>query len=214
VIQVYDIQNKSFRDISHTTANNGLVCFSRDSISVIEKYYLICGNYCIDILRRNIFLIDIQNHVIIVPETTFILLEPCFIQKIEKYNIYNEQLVHLSYSFLYLMGQIGKKEREKVDPFTLICETMIKKQISFALFTTYGKSIYFPIDTSELYLFSKRIHDLIQFDYISKDYERRFKYILDALINGYHMNFSSFEIKKYAYNICQLALEKLEENYA
>ena len=72
----------------------------------------------------------------------------------------------------------------------------------------------FPVNISELYSFSNNIYSLIQFDYMSKDYEIQFKYTIDALINGYHMNFSLFEIKKYAYNICQLALEKLEENYA
>lgn len=213
MIQVYDIQSKSFRDISLTGEKNGLVCFSRDSISIIEKHYIICGDYCIDNDNLNIILIDIQENVIIVPEKFFILLCSSFIQEIEPFNICNEQLAHLSYSFFYLISSEEERDREKVEPLTLICESIIKQKHLFASFIALGISIYFPINTSELYSFSKHIHSLVEFDYISPKYERRFKYVIDALINDYHMNFSSFEIKKFAYNICQLALEKLEENY-
>ena len=211
MIQVFDIHSKSFRGLSKTAEEDGLACFLRDSISVLQKYYLICGNYCVDNYNLKIFLIDIQDNVIIIPEYLFVSLYPSFIQEIEQYNICNEQLAHLSYSFFYLMSKVD--EREKVEPFTLICEALIRNKLLFATFITHRTSICFPISTSELYSFSKTMHSLIEFDYISKKYERRFKYIVDALINDYHMNFSSFEIRKYAYNICQLALEKLEENY-
>ena len=43
MIQVYDIQSNSFRNISQIK-NNGLAYFSRESISVIKKYYIICGD--------------------------------------------------------------------------------------------------------------------------------------------------------------------------
>ena len=213
MIQVYDIQSNSFRNISQIK-NNGLAYFSHESISVIKKYYIICGNYCIDNFFQSVFLIDVQNYDVIIPEAILILLNSHFVQEIEKYNVCNEQPVNLSFSFFYLNGQIEEHERKKIDPLTLVCEFIIKNKKLLTPFIAQGKSLVFPVNISELYSFSNNIYSLIQFDYMSKDYEIQFKYTIDALINGYHMNFSLFEIKKYAYNICQLALEKLEENYA
>ena len=111
------------------------------------------------------------------------------------------------------MSSVEERDREKVGPLTLICESIIKQKHLFASFIALGISIYFPINTSALYSFSKIIHSLIGFDYISPKYERRFKYVIDALVNNYHMNFASYEIREYSYLICQLALEKLEGNY-
>ena len=213
MIQVYDIQSNSFRNISQIK-NNGLAYFSRESISVIKKYYIICGNYCIDNFFQSVFLIDVQNYDVIIPEAILILLNSHFVQEIEKYNVCNEQPVNLSFSFFYFNGQIEEHERKEIDPLTLVCEFIIKNKKLLTPFIAKGKSLVFPVNISELYSFSNNIYSLIQFDYMSKDYEIQFKYTIDALINGYHMNFSLFEIKKYAYNICQLALEKLEENYA
>ena len=170
MIQVYDIQSKAFRDISLTGEKNGLVCFSRDSISVLEKHYLICGDYCIDNNNLQIYLIDIQEKVIIVPERFFILLCSNFIQEIEPFNICNEELAQLSYSFFYLMSSVEERDREKVGPLTLICESIIKQKHLFASFIALGISIYFPINNPELYSFSKIIHSLIGFDYISPKY--------------------------------------------
>lgn len=181
---------------------------------MIKKYYIICGNYCIDNFFQSVFLIDVQNYDVIIPEAILILLNSHFVQEIEKYNVCNEQPVNLSFSFFYLNGQIEEHERKEIDPLTLVCEFIIKNKKLLTPFIAKGKSLVFPVNISELYSFSNNIYSLIQFDYMSKDYEIQFKYTIDALINGYHMNFSLFEIKKYAYNICQLALEKLEENYA
>ena len=128
----------------------------------------------------------------------FILLCSNFIQEIEPFNICNEELAQLSYSFFYLMSSVEERDREKVGPLTLICESIIKQKHLFASFIALGISIYFPINTSELYSFSKIIHSLIGFDYISPKYERRFKYVIDALVNNYHMNFASYEIREFS----------------
>ena len=65
------------------------------------------------------------------------------------------------------------------------------------------------MSVQELYTFAQNVYKLTQFDYINPDYETSFKYTVDSLINGYHINFSISDIKKYAYNISRLAYEKV-----
>ena len=72
-------------------------------------------------------------------------------------------------------------------------------------------SIIYPISEQELYAFAQNVFKLTHFDYISPDYDTSFKYTIDSLINGYHINFTKDDIEKYAYNISRLAYEKVVE---
>ena len=72
-------------------------------------------------------------------------------------------------------------------------------------------SIILPISVEELYAFAQRVYELTEFDYITPDYNTSFKYTIDGLINGYHINFSKDDIEKFAYNISRLAYEKVAE---
>ena len=212
MIKVFDTQTKTYRDILDNQEEcNGLVCFSRDSIPIIEKYSLICGYYCIDTHRFRILQIDIQFDIVIIPEIVLLGLLPTFIQEMEEYNITDLPKVTLSYSFIYLWFNDENKTIDEVEPFALVCKQIISNTVLLNRFIINRKSIYYPITVPELYIFAQRLNGLFPYDYISKDYVIEFKYVINALIKGYHLNFNEFDIRKYAFNISQLTYEKMEE---
>lgn len=212
MIKVFDTQTKTYRDILDNQEEcNGLVCFSRDSIPIIEKYYLICGYYCIDTYRYQILQIDIQNDIVIIPEIVLLGLLPTFIQEMEEYNISNLQKVTLSNSFIYIWFDYENKTIDEVNPFALVCKQIMANSVLLNRFIINSTSVFYPVTVSELYSFAQRLNGLFPYDYISKDYVIEFKYVIDALIKGYHLNFNEFDIRKYAFNISQLTYEKMEE---
>ena len=130
MIKVFDTQTKTYRDILDNQEEcNGLVCFSRDSIPIIEKYYLICGYYCIDTHRFRILQIDIQFDIVIIPEIVLLGLLPTFIQEMEEYNITDLPKVTLSYSFIYLWFNDENKTIDEVEPFALVCKQIISNTV-------------------------------------------------------------------------------------
>lgn len=134
-----------------------------------------------------------------------------FLHEIKKYNISNLQKVTLSNSFVYLWFNDGYRTKDEVNPFALVCKQIIANSVLLNRFIINRKSLYYPVTASELYSFAKRLYGLFPYDYISKDYVIEFKYVIDALIKGYHLHFYEFDIRKYAFNISQLTYEKVEE---
>ena len=126
---------------------------------------------------------------------------------LEKHNITEGADFHPSLGFISLYLQ--KKFHDISDYFTNLCLEIINNSILFNKFAIMNDSIIYPMSVQELYTFAQNVYKLTQFDYINPDYETSFKYTVDSLINGYHINFSISDIKKYAYNISRLAYEKV-----
>lgn len=210
VIKVYDTQSNSFRDINFNMKQNGFVLFYRTALSIIEYYYNICGFFYLDRVRRKIHLIDLNDSLIAIPECSFIeMIDVCKSSLVE-YNIservdYNPSLGFIS---LYLQKNID----DISDFFTKLCYSIMKNTKLLNSFVTINDSIIYPISVEELYIFTKNVYKLTHFDYITPDYDTSFKYTIDSLINGYHINFSKNDIEKYVYNISLLAYEKVAKN--
>jgi len=211
LIQVYDIQSKSFRDINYSTNNPGFVLFNRSAISIIEQHYNICGFFYLDRSRRKINLIDINDSTIAIPEYSFIEMADTCKSNLEKYNITDRVDFHFSLGFINLY--IEGKDCNTSDYFTSLCFDIMHNIRLLNTFAIINASIIYPISTQELYAFAQNVYKLTSFDYITPDYDTNFKYVIDGLINGYHINFSEDDVRKYAYNISQLAYEKVAERH-
>lgn len=207
MIQVYDIQSKSFRDISCSINEGGFVLFKRSAVSALKQYYNICGYFYLERIRRTIHIIDINDETLAIPEVFFINMIDTCKNEIEKYNVINNADYQPSLTFLSLC--IGKKHNDESDYFSNLCFEIMYNPILINSFARINDSIIYPLSVRELYAFTQSIYKLIRFDYITPDYDMNFKYTIDGLINGYHINFSKNDIEKYAYNISRLAYEKV-----
>lgn len=209
MIKVYDIQNNSFRDINSSMREGGFVLFERSAVSVLNQYYNICGYFYLDIIRRSIHIIDINDELLAIPEAYFSnMIDNCK-NKIEKYNVIANINYHPSLVFLSL--DMGEKYYDESDCFANLCFEIMYNPILINSFAKMNDSIIYPISEQELYAFAQNVFKLTHFDYISPDYDTSFKYTIDSLINGYHINFSKDDIEKFAYNISRLAYEKVAE---
>ena len=209
MIKVYDIQSKSFRDINSSMNQDGFVLFNRSAISIIKYHYNICGFFYLDKVRRKIHLIDINDSLIAIPKYSFIeMIDVCKSNLVE-YNITENVDFQPSLGFISL--NLQKKINDISDYFSNLCFEIMYNPILINSFARINDSIIYPISVQELYTFAQNVYKLTYFDYITPDYDTNVKYTIDGLINGYHINFSTNDIKKYAYNISLLAYEKVAE---
>lgn len=209
VIKVYDIQSNSFRDINFSMNQNGFVLFNCSALSVFKCYYNICGFFYLDRIRSKIHLIDLNDCLIAIPEYSFIeIVDDCKSSLVE-YNITERVDFRPSLGFICLYLQ--EKLDDISDYFTKLCYNIMQNNRLLNSFAKMNDSIIYPISEQELYAFAQNVFKLTHFDYISPDYDTSFKYTIDSLINGYHINFTKDDIEKYAYNISRLAYEKVVE---
>ena len=209
VIKVYDIQSNTFRDINSKMTDGGFVLFKRVAVSVLKQYYNICGYFYLDKIRRSIHIIDINDVIVAIPEVFFSNMIDTCKKEIEKYNVIDN--VNYRPSFVFLCLYMGEKHIDEFDCFANLCFEIMYNPILINSFAKANDSIVYPISQQELYAFAKSVYNLIRFDYITPDYDTSFKYTIDSLINGYHINFSKDDIEKFAYNISRLAYEKVAE---
>lgn len=209
MIQVYEIQSNSFRDINFSMSHNGFVLFYRSALSIIEHHYKVCGFFYLDRVRRKIHLIDFNDSLIAIPEYSFFQMVDVCKTNLEKYNITDRVDYHPSLGFLNLY--IDEKNCDNSDCFINLCLEIMHNTILLNRFAEINDSIIYPVSIQELYTFARSVYKLTRFDYITPDYDTSFKYTIDGLINGYHINFSKNDIEKYAYNISRLAYEKVAE---
>lgn len=212
MIKVFDLDNKAFRDINDKSNIDvsGLVFFERAAISIMEFYYLICGYFFFNREKRNVIPIDIQNDLIVLDEYAFNDMSSECKKKLEKYNLTQCSRHFFSYPYLCLWY---KKDIsiENIDYFTCFCNKILNDTFLINKFALMNESVYFPNTNLELYRFTQVLYKFTAFNYINNDFELGFKYIIDALIKGYHINMNENDINKYAYHVSHFAYQKLEE---
>ena len=190
-------------------SKGGLVLFKRSAVSIIKQYYNLCGYFYLDRKKRTIQIIDINDEILAIPEVFFFNMIDACKNEIEKYNVIDN--VNYRPSFVFLSLSMGEKHYDESDCFANLCFEIMYNPILINSFAKMNDSIIYPISAEELYAFAQKIYELTGFDYITPGYDTSFKYTIDGLINGYHINFSKDDIEKYAYNISRLAYEKVAE---
>lgn len=211
MVQVYNPDNKSFRAIKDSANEAAYVLLDRSAVSILKQHYTICGFFFLDTINRIIHPIDISERILAIPEKTIPKMSNTCISSLEKYNLtegidYNPSLAFLSISSV-------ENYNFPDDYFANLCYGIFKNQVLLNSLAYYNDSLIFPISTQELYEFAQYLFRLFHFDYLTQDYKLGFKYTIDGLINGYHINFTKSDIEYYAYNISRLAFERLVENH-
>ncbi|MBR5090677.1 MAG: hypothetical protein IK093_14700, partial [Ruminiclostridium sp.] len=131
----------------------------------------------------------------------------------QKYNMKiapTEQIFSIQY--LCLIKKVYFKENPDIeDPFATLCNIIVDNPKAQHKFVINGKNLLLPTTYSELCEFAQILLKISNFKYLNEDYAKNFKYLIDALINNYHINMDNHDIESAAYKVINLSIKALEE---
>lgn len=217
VNMVYDLGLGGFRDLDKTNYNDdtkiGIVYLSIKSLQLLKRYFLICGYVLVDGKSRMIYPIDVQAETIAVFEGTYNSFSDAIKAELSQYVINSRP------SFLFTPFFIDWQFKMKSDCFTengpliKLSSDCLSKAKTIGKMLKYNCHLIEPTNFDELCEFTGKAYKVYGLDIYEEDYSDNFKYLIDSLINGYHINMTKFEIEKVFYQICHLCIAQLEKDY-
>ena len=214
-LQVYDETINGFRKLNKCNYNDdiiwGTIFLKREAISEIKKYFHICGYVLIEKENRLIYPIDIHKDKIVIFEGTYNCMPVSLKKSLICHNI--QTLPDRIWSSFFLQWQFMCDQNVFTNhgSFIELCSNIIGSPKRFAAFVDCDIPLYEPTTYRELCDFTRDVLKLSNVDVYSYDYYESIKYLIDSLVKGYHINFTSQEITSYFYNISQLVDERWEK---
>lgn len=212
-VQVYDIRNKTFRDLNISNFDDdmecGFVLFTREILGILKDYYFLCGYVMIDKKHRCVSPVDIQKDRIVIFEGTYNCMPSDLKEKLENYNIQSCTTSRvISYFFFMWLFALDYDVFKKHGDFIELCSNILSSVERFAVLCDKGINLYEPVTFEELCYFVQSILDLTEIDINSIDCAKQIKYLIDSLMRRYHMNFSDLDIQSCYIQISKLADER------
>ncbi len=215
-IIVFDGFKRCFRELDASNYNDdlvvGTVFFTRDAISIIEKYNRIVG-YIICDGKDCFYPIDVRTNDIAMLEGTYNCLTDELKKELAPYNIQTEPSMIWSPFFIRWQFMCDWNVFENSGSFinlasrivgnTELVKKIIDEKIDFVL----------PVNYKELSQMVQGLIKLFGVEFYNKDYFEEVNYLFDSLTNGYHINMTEEEVDTYCYQLCDYALERIEEEY-
>ena len=155
--------------------------------------------------------IDIQEDKIVMFEGTYNCLPKMLKRELAEYNI-REVPKRRIWSRFFFQWQFKADMNCFIDngPFYELCARMLNDNSITDRMREDGISIIAPQTYLELCEFAKNAIDLSGIDMMNLDHTESFKYLIDSLINKYHINFSFDDIETYMYQISLIVNKHLE----
>lgn len=212
-VQVYDIRNKTFRDLNISNFDDdmgcGFVLFTREILGILKDYYFLCGYVMIDKKHRCVSPVNIQKDRIVIFEGTYNCMPSDLKEKLENYNIQSCTTPRvISYFFFMWLFALDYDVFKKHGDFIELCSNILSSVERFAVLCDKGINLYEPVTFEELCYFVQSILDLTEIDINSIDCAKQIKYLIDSLKRRYHMNFSDLDIQSCYIQISKLADER------
>lgn len=210
-IFVYDDFKDFFRKLDINNYNDyivvGTVFFQRSAISVIQKELRVCGYILIDD-DGNMYPIDIRDTEIAMLEGTYNCLPQETKQALVEYNLHQKpERIWSHFFFLWqFMGDwnVFKSSGSFID----MCSSIIGDSRKIDKLLKQKIDIIFPTNYEELCMFAQNIRRLSEIEFFNPEYIEEANYIVDALLNGYHINMSKDDIEQYSYQLCTIVNKK------
>lgn len=210
---VYDETKKSFRDLDVSNYNDdyiiGTLFFERIALEEIKKYYIICGYALIEKETNNIYPIDIHKTNVVMLEGTYNSLQDELKKELIKYNLHTCPEKIWSHTFFMWQFMCDFSVFDRSGPLIKLCHNIFSTENRMRQLIDNNISIYEPISYNELCVLTKELISISKINIYEYDYYDSFKYMIDSLIKGYHINFSEKDITKVSLQICQL----IDENW-
>ena len=210
-IFVYDDFKDFFRKLDINNYNDyivvGTVFFQRSAISVIQKELRVCGYILIDD-DGNMYPIDIRDTEIAMLEGTYNCLPQETKQALVEYNLHQKPERIWSH-FFFLWQFMGDWNVFKSSgSFIEMCSSIIGDSRKIDKLLKQKIDIIFPTNYEELCMFAQNIRRLSEIEFFNPEYIEEANYIVDALLNGYHINMSKDDIEQYSYQLCTIVNKK------
>ena len=217
-IRVYDVIKDEFRNLNPHNYNDdlviGAVILERGALEEIKHFFVVCGYMIISKKDKSYYPIDIQSERIVIFEGTYNCLPDKLKKRIVPFLITNFKQPLWS-RFFFEWNLLGSWSCftdngsfiEMCAHFNAeqsIIDRMIKEEISIIAPQTYD----------ELCEMTRNAISLSGADFYSPDYVEKYKYLVDALVHHFHINFSTAEVKEYTYQISHIINIQWEEHYA
>ncbi len=210
-IYVFDLFAGKYRNINlHNYDDDrqvGVLYFDRAVLDELSRICTICG-YVFFEEDGISYPIDIQPQKVVIFEGTFNCLSSKVKAIFTKHNICPSDDTKLSH-FFYSWQLEGRFDCFDVHgEFIELC-SMILERLEYSCLLPQH-SIYTPANYCELCEMVKNIVFISRLDYSAKDYEIKYKYLIDSLINKYHIRISQDDINDLWEQICHIAKENLQ----
>lgn len=211
---VYDLMLGKFRGLDTKNYNDdltiGIIYLGIDSLELLKQYYVVCGYVLIDYRQMTIYPIDLQKKTIAIFEGTYNSFSGSFQKKLLKYIVQDCPTPLFTPFFLdwqFYMNLdcfIENGPLIKLSNYTLDSKKFLNKLIDAKL------NLIESNDFGSLCEFVRKACYVYDFDISEENYYDDFKYLVDSLVNGYHINMTEFEIEKCFYQIRNAIIKKLE----
>ena len=209
---VYDQSIQQFRKLDTKNYNDDIVCgcvlLKREAINEIKQYYHICGYAIVEKEDKIPYPIDIQKDKVVIFEGTY----NCMPQKLKDvlidYSI--NALTGKLWSFFFFEWQFMCEINvfKNHGPFIKLCSNILGLKSRCIDFFQSDIALYEPTTYEELCVYVRNILKVSCVEINSYDYTETIKYLIDSLVNGYHMNFTDDDIELYFYKISALVDER------
>ena len=211
-LAVYDLATRTFRGLNSRNHSDdlqiGLLYFDRRMLADLELVCTICGFtfWGKDGIQHPI---DIQKEKIIIFEGTYNSISPEIRAIFNKYNIspiYDISLSDFFYSW-NLLGEFSCFDMYGSD--IKLYSMILNDEKLLDSLSSSGYSLYEPINYQELCKMTKVIVRISKLDFASKDYQMKYKYLLDSLISNYYIRIPADEIDTLWVQICKIVVQHL-----
>ena len=210
-ILVYDDFKDFFRKLDINNYNDdivvGTVFFQRSAISVIQKELRVCGYILIDD-DGNMYPIDIRDTEIAMLEGTYNCLPQETKQALVEYNLHQKPERIWSRFFFLWQFMCDWNVFKSSGSFIEMCSSIIRDSRKIDKLLKQKIDIIFPTNYEELCMFAQNIRRLSEIEFFNPEYIEEANYIVDALLNGYHINMSKDDIEQYSYQLCTIVNKK------
>ena len=213
-ILVYDISSCTFRDLYPDNLDDdiecGLVLFDREILDILKDYYYICGYVLIDKKHHTLIPVDIQKDKVAIFEGSYNCMNASLKNVLVEYNIKSYTGRIISTFFIDWQFKLDWEVFNKHGAFIELCSNILGSEDRFVTLVDKRINLYEPTTYEELCYFTQNIFTLTDIDVNSLDYTKSFKYLIDSLERGYHINFSDLEIQNHYIQISKLVDERWE----
>ena len=216
MVAVYDVQKHKFRDLDKFNYNDDLtlavIFLKRESLEIIKDYFIICGYVLIDKKYGIFYPIDIHDDNIVLFEGTYNCMEEKVKELLISFLIESkpEDGIWSSF-FIDWQFQLKSDCFVKYGPLIELCSECLANSEIIDKMITSETNIYMPLNYKELILHTKKLFELFKINISSLKYDEKYKYLLQSIINHYHINFQKEDVFKTYYQICKICLDKKEE---
>ncbi|WP_370773289.1 hypothetical protein [Faecalibacillus intestinalis] len=203
-ILVYDNLKNNFRELNEANYNNdhiiGTIFFKRNAIEILKKNFIICG-YILIGNDGTMFPIDIKNTDIAILESTYNHMSTEIKFELISYNITEKPSIIWSNFFFQWQFKYNLNIFNENGSFIEMISKIINNKKILKLVIQNNYHFLMPSNYKELSEFVINLSKLFSIDFYNPKYIDEANYIIDSLINEYHLNMTEEEIELYCFQI-------------